>query len=261
MKRTSLYLSEHLLENISSNLSKIASGNQFFKREVIGKSLYDTFVGTNEEYKKYASNKYGLRAAGGSTSVVAALYRDENNKFHLSVSNAGDSRGVLVSDNEKKVYEMSVDHKPDSPDEKKRIESTGGFVTQRNFDVPRVNGVLATSRSFGDFSLSPQVIADPDIIDVELGMISSNSRFDIDSKWNSDGLTLVLASDGLWDVFSSQQISDAVNELRNGGYKAVTISHALCKAAFENHSSDNITVLVVFLDEYIESLVKAKSSL
>ena len=58
-------------------------------------------------------------------------------------ANAGDSRCVLSNDG--KAIEMSVDHKPDNPSEKARIEKAGGFVEDN-----RVKGVLNLSRSLGD---------------------------------------------------------------------------------------------------------------
>lgn len=54
-------------------------------------------------------------------------------------------------------------------------------------DVPRVNGQLAVSRAFGDKSLKSHLRSDPDIQHVD---ITGSVEF------------LVLASDGLWKVFS-----------------------------------------------------------
>jgi serine/threonine protein phosphatase PrpC len=63
------------------------------------------------------------------------------------VANAGDSRAVLAKKAGDKYisYDMSEDHKPELPEEKRRIEKAGGFV-----DDNRVKGVLALSRAIGD---------------------------------------------------------------------------------------------------------------
>ena len=80
--------------------------------------------------------------AAGCTACSAIITPTE-----IYIGNAGDSRAVL----EKKVGDkivaddLSVDHKPDLPEEKRRIERAGGFVEDN-----RVKGVLNLSRSLGD---------------------------------------------------------------------------------------------------------------
>nr|GLL40278.1 protein phosphatase 2C 37-like [Ipomoea trifida] len=80
--------------------------------------------------------------AVGSTAVVAVVTPD-----HIIVSNCGDSRAVLCRNGV--AIPLSVDHKPDRPDELNRIEEAGGRVIY--WDGPRVLGVLAMSRAIGAF--------------------------------------------------------------------------------------------------------------
>ena len=64
-------------------------------------------------------------------------------------ANAGDSRAVLFSDN--KVIPLSEDHKPDNAGEFSRIQAASHFVLDA-----RVDGNLALSRAFGDFTYKNQ---------------------------------------------------------------------------------------------------------
>ena len=61
------------------------------------------------------------------------------------IGNAGDSRSVLCRGG--RAIPLSFDHKPENPEEFKRITKAGGQVYNG-----RVNGGLNLSRSFGDFS-------------------------------------------------------------------------------------------------------------
>lgn len=61
---------------------------------------------------------------------------------------------------------MSEDHKPDCPDEKKRILEYGGFVEDN-----RINGALNLSRSIGDLDYKKDkklVIATPEVTKFEI---------------------------------------------------------------------------------------------
>jgi protein phosphatase 1G len=74
----------------------------------------------------------------GTTGVVALIVENM-----LYVANAGDSRCVLSRNGV--AVEMSIDHKPDMPSEKARIENAGAVIIDG-----RVNGNINLSRSIGD---------------------------------------------------------------------------------------------------------------
>ncbi|XP_031392754.1 probable protein phosphatase 2C 8 isoform X2 [Punica granatum] len=74
----------------------------------------------------------------GSTAVVAVIGGDV-----VVVANCGDSRAVMCRGGT--AIALSEDHKPNRPDELKRIEAAGGRVI--NWNGHRILGVLATSRS------------------------------------------------------------------------------------------------------------------
>lgn len=82
---------------------------------------------------------------------------------------------------------MSIDHKPNTREERTRIEDAGGVVVWAG--TWRVGGVLAVSRAFGDRPLKRYVIPTPDIREEVLSPADN---------------CLILASDGLWDVISNQ---------------------------------------------------------
>jgi len=60
---------------------------------------------------------------------------------------------------------MTFDHKADQPDEERRINALGGYVSDQ-----RVLGALAVSRALGDFSLHPYVSAEPYICVIDASL-------------------------------------------------------------------------------------------
>lgn len=75
-------------------------------------------------------------------------------KTEIYCANAGDSRAVLSRKNKSK--DLSVDHKPNLPNEKRRIERANGFIEEN-----RVNGMLALSRALGDFEYKSNSLLKP----------------------------------------------------------------------------------------------------
>ncbi|KAL8458615.1 hypothetical protein ACS0TY_036217 [Phlomoides rotata] len=176
----------------------------------------------------------------GSTAVVAVVCSS-----HIVVSNCGDSRAVLYRG--KEAIALSIDHKPNRDDEYTRIEASGGKVIQWNGH--RVFGVLAMSRSIGDRYLKPWIIPEPEV------MFVPRAREDE---------CLVLASDGLWDVMSNEEVCELARKQiliwhkRNGtnpltdrgqgvDLAAQAAAEYLSNIAIKKGSKDNISVIVVDL--------------
>jgi serine/threonine protein phosphatase PrpC len=182
----------------------------------------------------------------GSTGVVAMIVNRT-----LYDANAGDSRAVLCS-RQGRAVDMSVDHKPARDDEKERIEKLGGRII--HYGTWRVQGVLAVTRSFGDRKLKQFVSAEPEI---KSWPLSDHDEF------------LILASDGVWDVLSSQAAVDIVRQAMGnssngsgnsdgsptatGGGTPLDVKGAaerLTNAAYSYHSLDNITSMVIDLRHF-----------
>ncbi|KAG1675229.1 hypothetical protein FOA52_016260 [Chlamydomonas sp. UWO 241] len=192
---------------------------------LITEALRIAFLNTDAELEGTDDGEYV-----GTTAVVAIVA-----KQHIWVAHAGDSRAVISRSGDASA--LTSDHKPDRPDEEARIVDAGGRIVSRG-GASRVMGMLAMTRAIGDHYLRPYVIAEPEVSSVERG---------------SDDELLILATDGLWDVFSMTEASALANRCiarsttrgmsRHGACRvAATV---LAKAAMDRGSRDNITVIVV----------------
>ena len=202
------------------------------------KALKDTFTRTNTAlmvtlipYMKSGTTCVGVYVRGSS----------------LFVANVGDSRAVMAFDSGDgvlKAVDLSKDHKPDDPIERKRIEEWGGYVmdppeyglSARVYLDPEFTMIgLAMARSIGDYAVKEVgVIPEPDVIEHK---IRGGDKF------------MILASDGVWEFISSQEAIDIVNDQIEFG------SHAACEeliqvaamrwAEEEGDYRDDITAVVV----------------
>lgn len=99
----------------------------------------------------------------------------------------------------------------------------------------RVNGQLAVARAIGPESYKPYISNQPDICCVEL---------------DGDEDFLVMASDGLWDHMTEDDIAVTVyKHIITNPENLNMITHCLAQTAKENGSSDNITVVIIFLKD------------
>jgi protein phosphatase 1L len=181
--------------------------------------------------EKFCSLANAKKWTDGSTATFAILTPDDC----LYVSHTGDSRGVICN-TKRGATTLTVDHKPDRPDEMHRIQSSGGFVNLE-FGTWRVNGILAMSRAFGDSMLKPSgVVSDPDLIH---------------KKLSPEDEYLVLATDGLFDVMNATDVFREVQaSVRTHGRNMTVVAQHIVRKAYFLGSYDNISVLVVDLVAY-----------
>ncbi len=191
----------------------------------------------------------------GATAVSALLHTvvdPSNSSIVLSrklyVANVGDSRAVLVSESHCALnhlpaptptdstsniyaYRLTYDHRAEDHAEQARVIAAGGFISRG-----RVLGILAVSRSFGDHGMKDFVTADPHLTEVDLLELNNAPM-------------LIMACDGLWDVFSDQEAADMLLEeyRRQGNKPFEDAAEMLVETAIDRGSADNITAIVVFL--------------
>ena len=121
-------------------------------------------------------------------------------------------------------------HRPSIREEEVRICADGGYVDE---DGQR-NGLIGVSRSLGDVALPPPRCHEPSVRFVPLAASAPH--------------TLVVASDGLWDVVQPAELPGliaAAAEATDGSESSVAA--ALRDEAFARGSTDNITVALVAL--------------
>jgi len=196
--------------------------------------LKKTFVKQVYEYWQNMLKTQHLKNAAntGSTCLVVIHYKHENSEY-LNILNTGDSRAMICRNNI--GISLTKDHKPDWPEEYARIKALGGDIVWDGFDF-RIKD-LSVSRAFGDINAEPFLTCIPDIY-----------RY----KITSDDKFIVLACDGLWDVFNCQDVAnfilkncfDITNNTRIN--KHINIAKRLGELAIAKGSTDNITIIIVF---------------
>ncbi len=186
------------------------------------------------------------------------------------IAGAGDVRAVLVKENSEEA--LSRDHHPDDPTEAERVISGGGIIQQwaklrmpdgsiletedwnnpkirRDFsirgakvivkDSVRVcrkgfDGMLNMSRSLGDAWVGDAISPEPEIKEIEI---------------QPDDRKLIIACDGVWNVISNTMAAEIVR-----GKTAQEASEAIVREINQRQKEkgldqDNVTVLVIDLNE------------
>ena len=171
------------------------------------------------------------------TTAVCVVYDSKYQALYFA--NLGDSRGILIRDNQ--LVFSTVDHKPETESEYERIIKIGGQVVSN-----RVNGALAVSRAFGDFNLKARMIAkqrciwNPD----NLELVLSEAEISLIPKTSmGEDMVICLACDGVFDVCSNEEVTEFVSSSMGAGKSLLDTSKRLVQHCFDKKSTDNISVI------------------
>ncbi|KAI8467338.1 MAG: phosphatase 2C-like domain-containing protein [Monoraphidium minutum] len=186
-------------------------------------------------------------AASGTTASVA--YQLGN---RLWIASAGDSRAVLCSraspgSGRFRARPLTIDHRPRRPCERERVQAAGARVHPKR---------LASGRLVGEPRLWLQEVASPGLLlsrsvgDLMAATVGCTSDPEITYVTLEPGVDqfVVIASDGVWDVLSNEQVCDIVAESPDPHIAARRVLDAALYEWEERMSADNITVLVVEFD-------------
>ncbi|EXB62269.1 putative protein phosphatase 2C 52 [Morus notabilis] len=184
----------------------------------------------------------------GSTAVT--IVKQGSNLF---MGYIGDSRAIMGSKDSSDsmvAVQLTVDLKPDLPREAERIKRCKGrvFALQDEPEVPRVwlpfddAPGLAMARAFGDFCLKEYgVISIPEF---SHRILTEKDQF------------IVLASDGVWDVLSNEEVVEIVSlaPTRFSAARILVDSAAReWKLKYPTSKMDDCTVVCLFLDGKMDS--------
>ena len=255
------YLRDHLHKLICED-------NEYFPGNVIEAIKLGFKKAENNFMNNHALNeKKEIVDRSGSCAVVVIMVDKK-----IYIANVGDSRCILSMDNGKKFIEVTKDHKPNSPNEMKRIKKYGGNIYQtetlmNNNNNPNLNGKillgpyrvfpgrLSVSRTIGDaeaklekFGGNPHVIiSEPDIFYYDL------DKNDIDF--------FILGCDGIFDQVSTNEVLDCawmilkeknhpiIKHIKDIHSQSGIIVDLIIKSALSRRSFDNVTCLFIALKE------------
>ena len=271
------FVSEFLINNLPTNFkeaySKLKSKEEItfedIPKAIITKIFEDCFLKTDNDLNELCNIMKKKKLMGEyipdyfncdySGSTCVSLLLKEKNISSVYIANVGDSRVIVIKENENNVWtfeQLSRDHKPTEEDEYKRIIDADGEIEAIEDDNGNWTGPLrvwekgsegpglAMTRSLGDkVGTKIGVICTPEI-----------SKYLI----KEEDRAFIIASDGLWEYMPNQEVTEAVKELiidmrENKEINADIIVNELFKQAVikwrqKEPGMDDITIICILLN-------------
>ena len=178
-------------------------------------ALVNSFKKIDNELKFCDSDNTG-------TTACVTLICEENGNRIIYCANVGDTFCAVIG---KTFRYITKEHRCSNKEEANRIVSCGGVISNG-----RIKGQLVLTRALGDQALRKYgVIPEPDVCRIEV---------DKDDKF------VLIASDGVWDVLSDNDIIGFAKNIDNSN----DLAKIIVSRALENGSKDNISCIVIMVN-------------
>jgi serine/threonine protein phosphatase PrpC len=190
-------------------------------------------------------------AIAGTTAVMFIVDKVQRT---ITTFNCGDSRGLLIDSITGSILFQTTDHTPQY--DFNRFVS--GINDGYDYCIPKCSKRTntwrvevgdydyAVARSLeGNFATSKGIVSTPDISTIPL--LSLPAQQNTGSTNNT--YILVLATDGFWEVIDSEEATKLIVQINKQQSKmsASEIAKYLCTLAIQKGSSDNVSVIIVFI--------------
>jgi serine/threonine protein phosphatase PrpC len=231
---------------VKENLPKLIVKDPRFMTDQMDKMLVDCFK-KMQSLVSSADHMKMVSAQLSGTTCTLAIHDIQKGK--ITLAHVADSSAVLSkrAGNKCRGVPLTRDHKPNLPDERKRIESGGGRVVFDGYANHRVyakNAVypgLNMSRCLGDLMGHNDcgLSCEPEVTVREL---------------SAEDTTLLICSDGVWEFMSPDDAVGIVSTYTPD--QAMAAAEKLAKEAWDRWIRqlggsvvDDITVLLVHLEQ------------
>ena len=211
---------------LQANLAKIYKQNLLLNKGNIILSLKNAFHDADDEMREQL-NIEGL----GSTGTLVHIVKGLGPSLEVYSANVGDSRVSLISPEH--IIRLSCDHRTTDEKEKKRILEAGMEIID-----DRICGTLMLTRIFGNYEYKEESEKDNN---TRLICEPFISKINIDL--NIENQFLILASDGIWDILTEEDIQNIIKKYQD----TQKICSVIIKKCLENEAWDNMSVFAVKL--------------
>ena len=210
---------------LQSNLAQIYKQNLLLNKGNIILSLKNAFHDADIEMR----NIFNIEGLGSTGTLVHVIW-EANNDLVIYSANVGDSRVSLISPEH--IIRLSYDHRTTDEKEKKRILDSGMEINDN-----RINGTLMLTRIFGNYEYKNYLDDEDNDYNNNQGLICEPFISKINIDLNIPHQFLILASDGIWDIMSEEEIQNII-KTQNDTQQicSIIIKNCLRKEAWDNMS-------------------------